>query len=191
MVIIKRYPNRKLYDTEAKKYIRLDGIAEIIREGKEVQVIDHASGEDLTALTLTQIILEQEKKEGGILSHSVLTTLIRTGSDRLSAIQRNLASSISTWRQFDEEIKQRIQALVRQGEISAAEGKSLLEKLVRQGIQQREERHKGDAISLLSPEALEEYLQNMDIPTRDDLHRLDEQLDELSARLDDAPQHKS
>lgn len=63
MAIIKRYPNRKLYDTEAKKYITLDGIAELIRDGQEVQVMDHSTGEDLTTLTLTQIIFEQEKEK--------------------------------------------------------------------------------------------------------------------------------
>ena len=62
MVTIKRYPNRKLYNTEAKQYITLEGVADLIRQGAEIQVVDHASGEDLTALTLTQITLEQEKK---------------------------------------------------------------------------------------------------------------------------------
>ena len=54
MLVIKRYPNRKLYDTEAKRYITLDGIAELIRQGAEVRVIDHTTDEDLTAVTLTQ-----------------------------------------------------------------------------------------------------------------------------------------
>jgi polyhydroxyalkanoate synthesis repressor PhaR len=84
MVAIKRYPNRKLYNTETKQYITLQGIADLIREGEEVQVTDHASGDDLTALTLTQIILEQEKRQDGLLSNSFLTGLIRTGGERLS-----------------------------------------------------------------------------------------------------------
>ncbi len=67
MVVIKRYPNRKLYDTIAKQYITLDGVAELVRQGSEIKVVDHASGEDLTAFTLTQIILEQEKKRMGYL----------------------------------------------------------------------------------------------------------------------------
>ena len=62
MPLIKRYPNRKLYDTEAKAYITLEQIAYLIREGQEDHVVDHASREDLTALTLTQVILEQERK---------------------------------------------------------------------------------------------------------------------------------
>jgi len=65
MPVIKRYPNRKLYDTQAKQYITLDRIAELIREGTDIQVIDHASGEDITALTLSQVIFEQEKRQSG------------------------------------------------------------------------------------------------------------------------------
>ncbi|MGD8806379.1 MAG: polyhydroxyalkanoate synthesis regulator DNA-binding domain-containing protein, partial [Chloroflexota bacterium] len=61
MILIKRYPNRKLYNTEAKQYVTLEGIAELIRQGQEVQITDHQTGEDLTAVTLTQIIFEQEK----------------------------------------------------------------------------------------------------------------------------------
>ena len=59
--IIKRYPNRKLYNTETKRYITLDGISTLIKQSNEVQVLDHTTGEDLTTLTLTQIIFEQEK----------------------------------------------------------------------------------------------------------------------------------
>jgi polyhydroxyalkanoate synthesis repressor PhaR len=185
MVIIKRYPNRKLYNTEAKQYITLDGIAELIRRGDEISVVDHASGEDLTALTLTQIILEQEKKQGGLLSSSALTGLIRLGGDRLSALQRSLASS---WHQIDEEIRQRIQALVRQGELSDDEGNSLLEKMMRQGARQREEfrmRHSPQA----RDEAIETYIKDLQIPTQEDVQRLANQLEELSAKLDQvAPQ---
>ncbi len=63
MPVIKRYPNRKLYDTAAKQYVSLDGIAELIRGGADVQVVDYTTGEDLTALILMQVIVEQEKKQ--------------------------------------------------------------------------------------------------------------------------------
>src|SRR5512133_2330906 len=133
MVIVKRYPNRKLYNTESKQYITLDGIADLIRQGSEIQVIDHASGEDLTALTLTQIILEQEKNQNGLLSNSFLTNLIRTSEDRLSALQRTLFSPGTFFKQMDEELQKRIQALVKRGEMTEREGKALLEKLLKQG----------------------------------------------------------
>ena len=61
--IVKRYQNRKLYDTSASRYVTLDDIATLIREGEDVQVIDNQNQEDLTSVTLTQIIFEQEKKK--------------------------------------------------------------------------------------------------------------------------------
>ena len=60
--IVKRYANRKLYDTERSCYVTLDDIAVMIRSGEEVTVVDNKSGEDLTSVTLAQIIFETEKK---------------------------------------------------------------------------------------------------------------------------------
>jgi polyhydroxyalkanoate synthesis repressor PhaR len=90
MPIIKRYPNRKLYDTEAKRYVTLDSITQMIHEGQEVQVVDHETGEDLTNLTLSQIIFEQEKKGSGLLSRALLTNLVRAGGDTFEQVRRAL-----------------------------------------------------------------------------------------------------
>jgi polyhydroxyalkanoate synthesis repressor PhaR len=185
MVIIKRYPNRKLYDTRAKQYINLADIEDLIRQGEEVQVIDHTSGVDLTTLTLTQIILEQQKNQNSLLSRSLLTSLIRAGEDRLTALQRGLQSSLSFWHQIDEEIKQRIQDLVRQGELSASEGEKLVDKLVKQGLRLREEHFAREARSQFTPQDLENYLQKHQIPTQEDLQHLYDQLEELSAKLEE------
>src|SRR5512145_615621 len=78
--IIKRYTNRKLYDTVESRYVTLDEIAAMVRAGAEVKVIDNRTREDLTSITLAQIIFEQEKKS----SQTSLTTLlglIRQGGD--------------------------------------------------------------------------------------------------------------
>ena len=64
MPVIKKYSNRKLYNTDDNKYINLEDIAKMIRNGADVQVVDNVTGEDLTAVTLTQIIMEREKREG-------------------------------------------------------------------------------------------------------------------------------
>jgi len=111
MAVIKRYPNRKLYHTEARQYITLEGIAGLIRHGQEVQVVDNATGEDLTAVVLTQIIAEQERKRSGFLPQAVLTGLIRSGGETLATLQRTLASSLELLHQADEEIEGRIHAL--------------------------------------------------------------------------------
>jgi polyhydroxyalkanoate synthesis repressor PhaR len=60
--LIKKYANRKLYDTRTSRYITLDGIAELVREGHEIKVVDRANGTDLTQLTLSQVVLSHEKR---------------------------------------------------------------------------------------------------------------------------------
>src|SRR5574341_2695528 len=78
--VIKRYTNRKLYDTVESRYVTLDEIAAMIRSGAEVKVIDNRTREDLTSITLAQIIFEQEKKSTRT-SLSTLLGLIRQGGD--------------------------------------------------------------------------------------------------------------
>jgi polyhydroxyalkanoate synthesis repressor PhaR len=80
--IIKRYPNRKLYNTETKQYITLDELAELIRDGQELEVIDNANGDDLTVLTMTQVLFEQVKKQAGFLPRTLLAGLIQAGGHR-------------------------------------------------------------------------------------------------------------
>ena len=183
MPVVKRYPNRKLYDTQAKCYVTLDGIAELIRAGEDVQVIDHASGEDLTALTLTQIIFEQEKKHSGLLPLSTLTGLIRSSGDRLTSIQRNLFSS-TFWHQIDDEIRARIHALVKIDELSEEEGSSLLEKLLLPQIRSRGSSGPDQLSSEIDSQDLEAYLIKRQVPTQDDLHQLYAQLEALSEKLE-------
>lgn len=77
--IIKRYENRKLYDTEYSRYISLEHVANLIKAGETVQIIDK-DGNDLTNQMLTQIILEQGKKGNAALPDELLHELIRWGS---------------------------------------------------------------------------------------------------------------
>jgi len=81
MPLIKRYLNRKLYDTHARRYITLDGIADLVRQGVDIQVIDHESGQDLTAFTLAQVITGQQKRQSGSLPSSILANLIASGAE--------------------------------------------------------------------------------------------------------------
>src|SRR5437773_12472392 len=61
--VIKRYSNRKLYDTVESRYVTLDEIAEMVKQGVEVKIVDNRSKDDLTSVTLAQIIFEEEKKK--------------------------------------------------------------------------------------------------------------------------------
>jgi len=96
MPIIKRYPNRKLYNTESKRYVTLEHIAAMIQNGGDVQIIDYETGEDLTNLTLSQIIFEQEKKGSGLLPRSLLTNLVRAGNDTFDHVRRTLLGAAET-----------------------------------------------------------------------------------------------
>jgi polyhydroxyalkanoate synthesis repressor PhaR len=78
--IIKRYENRKLYDTEDRRYVSLDDIAGLVRRGVDVQVMDNATGDDITTQTLTQVIFEEGKKGRNPLSKDVLHDVIRFGN---------------------------------------------------------------------------------------------------------------
>lgn len=77
--LIKRYESRKLYDTEESRYVSLDDIATWIRGGQDVRVIDNASSADVTAQTLTQIILEEGRKGTSLLPTDLLHDLVRMG----------------------------------------------------------------------------------------------------------------
>lgn len=174
MRVIKRYPNRKLYDTEAKEYVTLGGIAELIREGHEIQVVDHTTGEDLTAVTLTQIIFEQEKKQSGFLPRSVLTGLIQAGGEKLSTLRHTLASPLDLFHQVDEEIDRRVRALIRSGELGEREGLKLRDQLLGEG----------DAhFSGMTEAELERMLSKQGVPTKEEWEQLEERLESLVGKL--------
>src|SRR5271165_4254411 len=81
-IVIKKYPNRRLYDTAASRYINLEDIAGFIRDGKDVRVVDAQTGEDLTRVTLTQIIMDDAKQQPTGLPLELLRQLI-ISSDRM------------------------------------------------------------------------------------------------------------
>jgi polyhydroxyalkanoate synthesis repressor PhaR len=165
MPLIKRYPNRKLYDTEAKRYVTLDDIASMIRAEREVRVIDNESGEDVTSLTLTQIILEQEKKSSGYLSSWVLTSLIRSGGATLESwrqsVERGVASLSSIGRTQRQSVEEQIAKLIDQGKLTVEQAQGLL---------------KLDGV-------LSELLHSLNVPTHSDIRSLQDQIEILSERL--------
>jgi polyhydroxyalkanoate synthesis repressor PhaR len=75
-IVIKKYPNRRLYDTSASRYINLEDIGELIRKRTDVQVVDAQTGEDLTRVTLTQIIVDDAKQQPTGLPLELLRQLI-------------------------------------------------------------------------------------------------------------------
>jgi polyhydroxyalkanoate synthesis repressor PhaR len=83
MLTVKKYPNRRLYDTNESRYITMEELAETIRKGTDVRVLDAKTNEDLTAQTLTQIVVEG-RGAARMLPVPLLTQLIRMGDDALA-----------------------------------------------------------------------------------------------------------
>jgi polyhydroxyalkanoate synthesis repressor PhaR len=90
--IIKRYANRKLYDTEHSRYVTLDQISEMIRNGDDVKIVDNKSKEDLTTVTLAQIIFEEEKKQRSFLPLAAMRNIIQSGGEWFAEAQRRVQS---------------------------------------------------------------------------------------------------
>ncbi len=90
--IIKRYQNRKLYDTQQSCYVTLDDIAKMIRTNEEVMVIDNKSKSDITAATLTQIIFEAEKKASQYAPLFTLREIIQNGNGSISSFLAKLGA---------------------------------------------------------------------------------------------------
>ncbi len=136
--LIKRYANRKMYDTRASRYITLDGIADMIRAGEELRIIDNDSGEDLTAVTFAQIIYEEQKKQNPVIGLPVLRWIIQQGGATLQEI----LTSVDRGREAIGEFAQRsMQQLSHAADpkTTATAGRRLLDELLERPQRQLEQ----------------------------------------------------
>jgi len=86
VIIIKKYANRRLYDTESSAYITLERLAEMVRQKREFQVLDAKSGEDITRSVLTQIIMDEESRGSTMLPVNFLRQLISMYGDQMQSV---------------------------------------------------------------------------------------------------------
>ena len=99
-LLIKRYASRRLYNTETSDYVTLEDIASFIREGREVQIVDLKTGDDLTRQYLLQIIAEHESRGENVLPVDVLTDLVRSyTTSAQSVVPQFLAASFEMLRE--------------------------------------------------------------------------------------------
>jgi len=92
--LIKRYGSRKLYDTQESRYVSLEDLANWVRDGQEVQVMDNATSEDATVATLTQVISEEGRKGSAFLPSDLLHNLIRVGGQAVSSRVRKFQNGV-------------------------------------------------------------------------------------------------
>jgi polyhydroxyalkanoate synthesis repressor PhaR len=163
MQTIKKYSNRKLYHTNRKQYITLDGIAALIQAGDPVQVLDNETGDDITAQILTQVVL-QTRSGGDRLPTQVLTGLIQAGGDTIAGVRRSFWSAIGGTSVVDAELRRRLDQLHADGRIDAAELARLHDLLL----------HQPDS----------SHAEGSEMPSHRDIVHLREQVESLTAMVD-------
>jgi polyhydroxyalkanoate synthesis repressor PhaR len=108
-VLIKKYGNRRLYDTAASRYVNLDDIAAFIREGRDVQVVDAKTGKDLTRVTLTQIITEDAKDKPTGLPLELLRQLVVASDEvRQEFVMWYLKSAFDAYQKVQDAVQSRL-----------------------------------------------------------------------------------
>ncbi|MEQ1509169.1 MAG: polyhydroxyalkanoate synthesis repressor PhaR [Sphingopyxis sp.] len=110
VITIKKYANRRLYDTRKSTYITLDDLATMVREGREFRVLDAKSGEDITHNVLTQIIMEAEQGEQTMLPVSFLRQLIALYGDSMqSLVPGYLSETMDSFRRNQQQFKSAVE----------------------------------------------------------------------------------
>lgn len=127
--IIKRYTNRKLYDKQESRYVTLEEIARLVRRGEDLKVIDNETDEDLTAVTLAQIILEEEKRKTHLLSVPFLRKLIRSGEATVQDLSDRATRGFEALGDLTERAGERVREVVGGSGRGAEGGRSFLDEL--------------------------------------------------------------
>jgi polyhydroxyalkanoate synthesis repressor PhaR len=165
-VLIKRYANRKLYNTQTSRYITLKGIAELLEEDAEVQVIDNETGEDITSVTLSQILVDTERSNRAVPSN-LLSELVQRGGDALySALRRSMGDASEGIDDFQRNMRRML------------------------GTKAREEGQTRDWIAFTPPDmdrvvqgTIERVFKALDLPRRSDIDELNQRLDRVVEAL--------
>lgn len=108
-ILIKRYANRKLYNTETSRYITLRGVGELLDRGEDVRVVDNETGEDITQVALSQILVDN-KRSREVPSDTLLTQILSRGGDAVySAIRKSVDEASDGLGEFQERFRQLVQ----------------------------------------------------------------------------------
>lgn len=180
-IIIKKYANRRLYDTSTSQYVTLDYLRDLVKKGTEFQVVDAKSGDDLTRGVLAQIIFEEESRGANLLPVDFLRQLIGFYGDSLqSVVPGYLQMSMNSFAQQQEEFRERMTEAMTSPQASMA----MLEEQTRRNMEMF-----GQAMRMFSPfnqpgETPEEPGKAAPEKESEDLSAMREELDAMRAKLD-------
>ncbi|MBF0112751.1 MAG: hypothetical protein HQK64_00855 [Desulfamplus sp.] len=131
MHLIKKYANRKLYDTTEKKYVTMKHISEMIKSGKDVTIIDNETNEDLTSSIVSTLMGKDSTEDDNSLSPSLLIQLFRKGSGAISDYAKKY---FSIWQNAftlaEDELDSMLKSLVKNNEITKNEGSRLKQEIL-------------------------------------------------------------
>ncbi len=178
--IIKKYSNRKLYDTKEKKYVNLSEVSRLIREGAEVKVINNKTKEDVTSLVLAQIIVEQEKTKKILLPSifSPLKLLKKGGEDMFKLGRKMFLGGLGLASLTKERANEIAQELIKKGELSQSESKEFVI-----DIMDKAEKEKDRLIEKIKPE-IDKSLEKMNFASKKCVDNLEKKIDELGNKID-------
>lgn len=184
MRLIKRYPNRKLYDTSARQYVTLQEISQMVTRGETIQVVDTRTGQDVTKGALSKIVLEKEKGGGGLLPPVFLTDLLKRGGRSVMGYIRStihLGQNAASW--VEEEVDRSVKGLVRLGKLAVGDANGFRSEL----LSKIRERLAAEELGLdrRLKEALERAFRAVNLPTKGEVDRLRDRLAGIEARVDE------
>lgn len=126
-IIIKRHGNRRLYNTESKKYVNYEDLAKLVRGGNDIKVIDSTTKEDVTKAVLIQVILDEEKNNQTVLPTEFLFQILRTREESVQDFFKNhLAASFNAYLKTKEEFNNRFRTMLEM----ATQAPQMWEKLI-------------------------------------------------------------
>ena len=157
--IIKRYANRKLYDTQYSRYVTLEQIAEMIRGGEDVSIVDNNSKDDLTSVTLAQIIFEEEKRKNSFLPLASMRHIIQSGEESIHELAAQAGAGL---REMTDGATHAVREFIERSQQTFDEWQKRVDERARH------------VVETLAPWTLLEK----------ELHELDERLADLEKRLD-------
>lgn len=113
VILIKRHGNRRLYNTDSKSYVNLEELAEIVRAGQDIRVVDSKTDEDVTKTVLIQVILEEEKNDSTVLPTDFLFQVLRSRETSMQDFFRNhLSASFEAYMKTKEEFDNRFRSIL-------------------------------------------------------------------------------
>jgi polyhydroxyalkanoate synthesis repressor PhaR len=170
-VLIKRYANRKLYNTQTSRYITLKGIAELIESDQDVRVIDNETGEDITSVALSQILVDSER-EGRRVSRPLLSGLLQRGGDALyGALRRSVGDASEGL----GELQRNVRRLVRRNDDDDEGGGGGISDWISHGAPDLEH---------ILQNAIERVFKLLDLPRRSDIDALNRNLDRVASAIE-------